>query len=175
MRNAKSVRDGRNLTTNFERASIFFRFSGHPRTGGRADGFKSSNLVVERPEIHIVDAQGNKRESLGGISNPHDRALTVNAFLAEPVIGRQFYFDGDHLADRRNRELRVVATPRDQNAATADILRIHGALRPKRRRRHVAAEPDFNPGALTSIDVLHFFWFDTAEFSSVGESHQCRK
>src|ERR1035437_7199635 len=138
-------------------------------------GFISSNPVVERPEIHIVDAQGNERELLGGIGNPHDRTLTVNAFLAEPVIGRQLYFDGDHPADRRNRKLRVVATPRNENAAATDIFRIHGALHPKRWRRHMAPEPDFDPRALTSINVLHFFCFDTAEFSSVGESHQCRK
>src|ERR1035438_8640901 len=89
MRNAKSASDGRNLTTTFERASIFSAsqaLSGHPRTGGRPYGFMSSNPVVERPEIHIVDAQGDEREFLDGIGDPHDRALTVNAFLAETVI-----------------------------------------------------------------------------------------
>src|ERR1019366_2396831 len=92
MRNTKSASDGRNLTAIFERASIFSAsqaLSGHPRTGGRPDGFISSNPVVERPEIHIVDAQGNKREFLGGTGNPHDRALTVDAFLANHGFGQK--------------------------------------------------------------------------------------
>ena len=178
MRNAKSASDGRNLTATCERASIFSTsqgLSGHPRTGGWPDGFIRSNPVVERPEIHIVDTQGNQRKFLGGIGNPHDRALTVDAFLAEPVIGRQLYFDGDHLADGRNRKFRVVTTPRNQDAASTDVFRIHGALHPKRGRRHMAPEPDFDPRALASIYVLHFFCFDTAEFSSPREAQQCRK
>src|ERR1017187_721705 len=112
---------------------------------------------------------------LGGIGDPHHRALTMNTFLAKPVIGRQFYFDGDDLAHRWDRKLRVDTAPGNEYAATANVFSVHGAFHPKRRRRNMAPELDFDPQALASINSFHFFYFDTAEFSSVGEAHQCRK
>lgn len=98
----------------------------------------------------------------------------MNAFLAEPVIGRQFDFDSDDLPHGRDRKIFIHAAPRNEKAASTDVLRIHIALHPQRRRRDMASELDLDPRTLTSINVSHFFWFDIAEFSSVREAHQCR-
>src|ERR1035437_2921376 len=169
MRKAKSASDGNSFTANWERASISSRaLLRHPGTAGRLHGFKCPNPVVKRPEMHIIDAQGNYREILRGIPDSHVRALTVNTFLVKPVIGRQFYFYGNDLAHGWDRKLRVGTAPCNENAATTHVFRIHGALHPKRRRRDMAPQLDFDSQALTSINVFHFFCFDTAEFSSVG-------
>lgn len=58
MRNAKSASDGNSFTANWDRASISSSLC-HPRIGHRPHRFKCSNPVVKRPEIHIIDAQGN--------------------------------------------------------------------------------------------------------------------
>lgn len=130
---------------------------------------------MERPEIHIINAQGNKGEVFRGIGNPHDGALAMNTLLAEPVIGGQFDFDGNDLAHGGDGKLGIDAAPGNENAAATDVFGVHSAFHPKRRGRDVAPKLDFDSRALASINVLHFFCFDTAEFSSAGEAHQCRK
>src|ERR1022692_2526825 len=174
-RKAKSASDGNNWTANWEGAFITRAFLSHPGTGNRPHGLKGSNPVVKRPEIHIINAQGDQGEVVRGTGDPHDGALTMNTFLAEAVIGRQFNFDGNDLAHRGDRELGVITTPGNENTAAADVFRVHRAFNPKRRRRNMAPKVDGDSRALASINVLHFFCFDTAEFSSVGEAHQCRK
>src|ERR1035437_8614774 len=99
----------------------------------------------------------------------------MNTFLAKAVVVRQFYFDGDDLAGGWDRKLPVDSAPCNENAAATDVFRVYGTLHPKRRRRDMAPKLDVDSRALTPINVLHFFCFDTAEFSSVGEAHQCRK
>ena len=99
----------------------------------------------------------------------------MNTFLAKAVVVRQFYFDGDDLAGGWDRKLPVDTAPRNKYTATTNVFSVHGAFHPERRRRNMAPELNFDPQALASINSFHFFYFDTAEFSSVGEAHQCRK
>ena len=92
----------------------------------------------------------------------------MNAFLAEPVIRRQFYFDRDDLTERRQGERCLSATPCDQNSAPAYVFSVHRTLGPQRWRSYVTAKLDVDPGALTPVNVFHFRSFDTGDFSATG-------
>jgi hypothetical protein len=80
----------------------------------------------------------------------------MNAFLAKPVIGRQLYFDRNDLAYGGKGKLPIDTAPRNENATSTNVFRMHRALRPKSRRRQMAPKLDLDSRALASIDVLHF-------------------
>ena len=90
------------------RISCYFKPS---RTWRPAAGLQRAKPVVKRPEIHVIHAQRHARKScVRSVTRDH-RALAMNAFLAEAVIGRQLDFDGDDLAQRGQRQA-AASSPR---------------------------------------------------------------
>src|SRR5690242_16941844 len=99
-RNAKSAKDGISLRMKGDvRASISLR---HPGISDRLKSFESPDAVVERAEIHVVDLEGDTRALRIGQGHANDGSLAMNAFLPEPMVGRQFHFDGDDLTECRS-------------------------------------------------------------------------
>ena len=169
MRKAKSASDGSSFTANWERGASI-SFLGHPGIGYRLHGFQGANSVVERPEIHIIDAQCNRGEPPIGADHAGHRPLAMDTLLAKAVIGRQFYFDRNNLADDGSRQRR--SSPRQAIRIPLRLMfSVYIALDPKRRRRNMAPEPDFDSRTLTPIYVFHFLCFDIAEFSASDAWH----
>src|SRR5581483_74536 len=112
---------------------------------------------------------------LAAVGNPAYRALTMNAFLPEPMICGELDFHRNDLTDGRQRQLRTIAPPGDEQPAPTDVLREHRTAHPQCRRGYMAAELDVDSGALTPVYVLHLVTSDTGESTAAKGSEQYRK
>jgi hypothetical protein len=90
-----------------------------------------------------------------GFPYSQDGPLTMNTFLSERVMFRQFNVNGEELAYGGQGMHNVPAMPRDKDTAPADIFSTHCTVRPDSRRCNVARQLYLDPWILTLIDVLH--------------------
>ena len=131
---------------------------------------------MKRPEIHVIDLQGHVRAIVFRLPYADYRALAMNAFLSEAMVRRQFDFNGYNVAYRRQRQGGIRAPPGDRDTAPADILRMHRAMRPERRRRDVAPELNIHARAFTPVNIFHFFGeANTANLAPAYALDQYRK
>lgn len=132
---------------------------------------------MKRPEVHVVHTQRHVRSLLFGLLDPNHRALTMNALLAEAVIGRKLDFDRDDLSDGGcEQRAIIVRPPTQQQAATADVLREDRTRQPQSRRGDVAPELDIDTRTLTPVRGLHVWaGYDNRDCSLEHSAVQYRK
>lgn len=132
---------------------------------------------MKRPEIHVVHPQRYVRSQLFGLVDANHRALAMNALLTEAVIGRKLDFNGDDLSDGGCEQSAIIGRPPpQQQAATADVLRVDRTLQPQNRRGDVATELDIDTRTLTPVRGLHLWaGYDNRDCSLEHSPVQYRK
>jgi hypothetical protein len=110
---------------------------------------------MERAKVDVIDSQRDARAFVLRLPYSQHRALTMNTFLPKAMMLRQFYIDRQELAHTGQGVHDIAAMPGDQDAAPADILRIHCTLGPDARRSDVARQLDLDTWTLSLVDMLH--------------------